>query len=206
MHFSKLWLIFTILFLFFTLGLSSFLEIFYGDGQWMWGILAWGLPWSKYGLGIGFFAQTSWEIFLSWTVFFWSYILNIAILYFIGFWLEKLHKKFLQWRKLHIKRSPLFYAAIFGIIRDTEGRILFSRRHNTWHLDGYLSASLTCRSMRNAYRLYDARTSGRDRHTEGYHKSNTFATKYEWEWWKSIFQCILWGFGYTRDDFECWAW
>lgn len=36
-------------------------------------------------------------------------------------------------------RKPEFYAAVFGIIRDTDGKILFSRRYNTWHLDGYLS-------------------------------------------------------------------
>ena len=36
-------------------------------------------------------------------------------------------------------RQPKFYAAVFGIIRNEEGEILFSRRSNTWHLDGYLS-------------------------------------------------------------------
>lgn len=36
-------------------------------------------------------------------------------------------------------RQPTFYAAVFGIIRNNEGKILFSRRANTWHLDGYLS-------------------------------------------------------------------
>lgn len=36
-------------------------------------------------------------------------------------------------------RQPTFYAAVFGIIRNEEGKILFSRRYNTGHLDGYLS-------------------------------------------------------------------
>lgn len=36
-------------------------------------------------------------------------------------------------------RTPSFYAAVFGIIRDERWKILFSRRYHTWHLDGYLS-------------------------------------------------------------------
>ena len=36
-------------------------------------------------------------------------------------------------------RQPDFYAAVFGIIRNEKWEILFSRRSNTWHLDGYLS-------------------------------------------------------------------
>lgn len=36
-------------------------------------------------------------------------------------------------------RTPEFYSAVFGIIENDEWKILFSRRYNTWHLDGYLS-------------------------------------------------------------------
>lgn len=35
--------------------------------------------------------------------------------------------------------QPAFYWAVFALIRNEEGQILFSRRSNTWHLDGYLS-------------------------------------------------------------------
>ena len=33
-------------------------------------------------------------------------------------------------------REPSFYAAVFGIIRDSEGKILFQKRQNTGYRDG----------------------------------------------------------------------
>jgi mutator protein MutT len=35
--------------------------------------------------------------------------------------------------------TPEFYSAVFGIIENQDWKILFSRRYNTGHLDGYLS-------------------------------------------------------------------
>ena len=36
-------------------------------------------------------------------------------------------------------RQPTFYAAVFGIIRNEEGKILMIKRQNTWFRDGYFA-------------------------------------------------------------------
>ena len=36
-------------------------------------------------------------------------------------------------------RYPTVHAAVFAIIRNENQQILFSKRYNTWHLDGYFS-------------------------------------------------------------------
>jgi 8-oxo-dGTP pyrophosphatase MutT (NUDIX family) len=34
-------------------------------------------------------------------------------------------------------RNPEFYAAVFGIIRNEEGKVLMIKRKNTGYMDGY---------------------------------------------------------------------
>lgn len=91
---SKIWFWLVILFVVITLIPSIYLQWVYGDTQWMWWIIYWGMPWSSVGFAVWFFASNSISSLLSWFLLSGAYILNASIIYGIWWWVEKLYRKF----------------------------------------------------------------------------------------------------------------